>query len=225
MRDNDYGAPSMDDMMSDNDYDAPSMDDLVDHDIDDTSTSMDYMAEHHHYYDYDAATVHDMESYTDFDPSSINTMADHYYDYNSNDLVEPHINYYAQMQSARAHNPPPSNVKDLQRGAIHHEDDDSDDEYPPRRSSRPRTQERHRHQAPTSSSRRRSSRHLRLEDKETSPPRRCQATPPSRWRPLQSSYAHESSSRNTKDLHRRTSTHDHHRRHYEDSSQIGRAHV
>ena len=57
MSDNDYGAPSMDDMMSDNDYGAPSMDDMVDHDIDDTSTSMDYMAEHYHNYDYDVATV------------------------------------------------------------------------------------------------------------------------------------------------------------------------
>ena len=49
--------------------------------------------------------------------------------------------------------------------------------------------------------------------------RHCrQATSPSRRRPTQSAYAHESSSRITKDLHRRTSTHDHHRRHYEDSS-------
>ena len=69
-----YGGHDDENMMSDNDYGAPSMDDMVDHDIDDTSTSMDYMAEHHHYYDYDAATVHDMASYTDFEPSSINVM-------------------------------------------------------------------------------------------------------------------------------------------------------
>ena len=113
------------------DYGAPSMDDMVDHDIDDTSTSMDYMAEHHHHYDYDAATVHDMESYTDFDPSSINVMTDHYNDYNSNDVAGPYMDY----DSSR-------HVKDLPQGATHHVDDDTDDESPPRRYSRTRTQDR-----------------------------------------------------------------------------------
>ena len=164
-------------MKSDNDYGAPSMDDMVDHDIDDTSTSMDHMAVHHHHYDYDAATVHDMESYTAFDPSSINVMADYYNDYNSNDVVGAYMYY----DSSR-------HVKDLPRDATHHVDDDTDEDYPPRRSSRPRTQERHRRQAPTSSSRRRSTRHLRLEDKETYPPPRRQATSPSRWRPSKSAY-------------------------------------
>ena len=145
-------------MMSNNDYGAPSMDDLVDHDIDDTSTIMDHMAEHH-CYDYDAATIHDIESYTDLEPTSINDMVDHYNDYNSNDVAEPYLDYDASRH-----------VKDLQRGTTHHVDDNTDDESPPRRYSRTRTQDRLRRQAPTSSSRRSSSRHLRLEDTETRPP-------------------------------------------------------
>ena len=123
-----YGDQDEEYMMSDNDYGAPSMDDMVDHDIDDTSTSMDHMAEDHHYYDYDATTVHDMESYTDFESTSVNAMMEHYYDYKSNDLVEPYIDYdstsmddmvaridYHNMQSARAHNPPPMHAKGLHR--------------------------------------------------------------------------------------------------------------